>query len=218
MTWDWSFAAQIVPVLLQGLIVTVEATLLASALALLLGLPLALARRARQRFVRVPVASAVEFVRRTPLLVQLYFIFYVLPQFGLTLPAFAAGVIGLGVHYSTYTSEVYRSGIESVPRGQWEAARALNYSRYQLWSRIVIPQAIPPVVPALGNYILSMYKESALLSAITVIELMNSARIIANSSYRYFEPMTLVGLLFLLVSLPSAQLLRRLEAHMVRRD
>ena len=118
MEWDWTFAAQIMPVLLDGVRITLLVTLLAAAVAAVLGLALAIARRSRIRAVSRTTATAVEFIRGTPLLVQLYFIFYVLPDAGIVLSPLVAGVIGMGVHYATYTSEVYRAGIENVPRGQ----------------------------------------------------------------------------------------------------
>jgi polar amino acid transport system permease protein len=155
-------------------------------------------------------------IRSTPLLIQLYFLFFVLPHVGVTLPPFTSGVIGLGLHYSTYTSEVYRAGIESVPKGQWEAALALNYSRYHMFRRVILPQAIPPVIPALGNYLISMFKDTPLLAAITVMELMHTANVIASERFLYVEPMTLVGLIFLGVSVISVFFLRYLERRLAR--
>jgi polar amino acid transport system permease protein len=214
LMWDWGYALDILPDLLKGLRITIEATLLGSAIAAVLGLLLAIGRRSRHRLVRMPVAGFVEFVRSTPLLVQLYFIFFVLPDLGLTLSALTAGVIGLGLHYSTYASEVYRAGIEGVPRGQWEASVALNFSARRTWTSVVLPQAIPAVVPALGNYLIAMFKDTPLLAAITVVELLNEAQELGAQSFRYVEPITLVGVLFLVVSLVSAVLIRRLEARL----
>lgn len=211
MTWDWEFVAEILPELLRGLVVTVQATLVGAILALTLGLVLALLRRSQLAAVRVPTAVFVEFVRSTPLLVQLYFLFFVLPSWGVLLSGFQAGVIGLGVHYATYTSEVYRAGIEGVPRGQWEAATALNLPRSRVWRSVILPQAIPRVLPALGNYVIAMFKETPLLSAITVAEMLAVARDIGSSTFRYLEPITLVGMLFLVLSLVAAVPLRRLE-------
>jgi polar amino acid transport system permease protein len=138
----------------------------------------------------------------------------VLPDIGITLGPLLAGVIGLGLHYSTYTSEVYRAGIEGVPRGQWEAATALNLSARRTWIGVVLPQAIPKVIPALGNYVNGMFKDTPLLSAITVVELLNEAHAIGAQSFRYLEPITLVGVLFFVVSYPTALLVRRLEARL----
>ena len=124
--------------------------------------------------------------------------------------------IGTGLHYSTYAAEVYRSGIENVSRGQWEAAKAVNLSTRQTWVHIILPQAIPPMIPALANYLIAMFKETPLLSAITVLELMNQAKSVANSSYRYIEPMTMVGVFFLIMSLISVVFLRWLEERYAR--
>ena len=151
----------------------------------------------RTGWYRARSASFVEFMRGTPLLVQLYFLFYILPDLGILLAPLVAGVIGLGLHYGTYTAEVYRAGIDNVPRGQWEAAKAVNLTMRQTWMHIIIPQAMPPMIPALANYFIAMFKETPLLSAITVLELMNQASSVANSNYRYVEPMTLVGVFFL---------------------
>jgi polar amino acid transport system permease protein len=217
VTWDWSYTWSILPQLLQALTVAVAATLVAFVVAAILGLLLALGRRSSTRAVSWVAGAFVQFIRSTPLLVQLYFIFYVLPLYGLSLTAFAAGVLGLGVHYSTYLSEVYRAGINSVSRGQWEAATALNLPRSATWLRVILPQAIPPVIPVLGNYLLTMFKDTPLLSAITLVEMLQTAKILGSESFRYVEPFTIVGLLFLAVSYPSAILIRRLEIRVNRR-
>jgi polar amino acid transport system permease protein len=213
MEWDWNFVWQIFPTLVEGVKITILATVLGSALAAFVGLAIALARRSPNRLLSRTVGFLAEFIRGTPLLVQLYFIFFVLPDIGILLSPLVAGVIGLGLHYGTYTAEVYRAGIENVPRGQWEAAKACNLSAAQTWTRIILPQALPPMIPALANYFIAMFKETPLLSAITVLELMNQAKSVANSSYRYIEPITLVGAFFLVISLFSVILLRWLEAR-----
>ena len=180
-------------------------------LAYVIGLFVAILKMSKNAFARTVTYWTTEFIRRTPLLVQLYFLFYVLPDLGIFLSPFVAGVIGLGLHFSTYTSEVFRAGIENVPKGQWDAARALNYSPVQTWKDVILPQAIPPMIPPLANYLITMFKETPLLAAITVVELFNAANIYSNSHYKYLEPMTLVGLFFLLVSIPSAIAAIRLE-------
>jgi len=211
MEWDWNFVRQIFPTLVEGVKITILATVLGSILAAVAGLGIALLRRSPNRSISRSVGFLAEFIRGTPLLVQLYFIFYVLPDAGITLSPLVAGVIGLGLHYGTYTAEVYRAGIDNVPRGQWEAARACNLNNSQTWTRIILPQAVPPMIPAFANYFIAMFKETPLLSAITVLELMNQAKSVANSSYRYIEPITLVGAFFLAISLVSVILLRWLE-------
>ena len=211
MDWDWNLVWQIFPTLLEGVRITILATILGSIVAAIVGLLIALARRSENRVLARTVGFVAEFIRGTPLLVQLYFIFYVLPDIGILLPPLVAGVIGLGLHYGTYAAEVYRGGIDNVPRGQWEAAKACNLTARQTWIHVILPQAIPPMIPALANYFVAMFKETPLLSAITVLELMNQAKSVANTYYRYVEPMTLVGAFFLVISLFSVVLLRWLE-------
>ncbi|UXN67350.1 ectoine/hydroxyectoine ABC transporter permease subunit EhuD (plasmid) [Phyllobacterium sp. A18/5-2] len=218
MEWDWAFVIQILPTLFEGVKITILATLLGSIVAAAIGLVIAIVRRSKNRLVSIPMGFVAEFIRGTPLLVQLYFIFYVLPDLGITLSPLVAGVIGLGLHYGTYTAEVYRAGIDNVARGQWEAAKACNLSSIQTWTQIILPQALPPMIPALANYFIAMFKETPLLSAITVLELMNQARSIANYNYRYIEPITLVGAFFLIISLISVVGLRWLERRYGRID
>ncbi|MGG1664017.1 ectoine/hydroxyectoine ABC transporter permease subunit EhuD [Brevibacillus sp. NRS-1366] len=209
--WSWSFTWSILPAILQAIQTTIAATVAGFLLALIGGLLLAFGRRAKNRALSWSAAGFIEFVRSTPLLVQLYFLFYGLPAVGISLSPFTSGVLGLGVHYSCYLSEVYRSGIDAVPRGQWEAARALNFSRGQTWLRIILPQAIRPVVPVLGNYLIVMFKETPILSAITLVEMLAAAKIIGAESFRYLEAFTLVGLLFLLLSYVSSVFIKKLE-------
>jgi polar amino acid transport system permease protein len=211
VTWSWSFAWHILPTLLHGLLITVEASGLASLIALTLGLLVAIARYLRVAVLAQVLTLLVDFIRGTPLLIQLYVLFYVLPLYGVTMTPFVTGVIGLGINYTAYTAEVYRAGIENVPRGQWDAVTALNLPPWVVWWKVIIPQALRPVGPSLGNYIISMFKESVLLSVITVAELMHEAINTANLTYRYLEPITLVGLLFWLVSYPCAKAIRLWE-------
>jgi polar amino acid transport system permease protein len=208
--WDWNYAFSILPALLEGLGLTLLATVLGSIVAMILGLLLAVLQRGPLPLA-VAVRGFVEFVRSTPLLVQIFFLFFVLPQFGIVLSALTVGVIALGVHYACYTSEVYRAGIEAVPRGQWEAATALSLPRSRVWTGVVLPQAIPRVVPALGNYVISMFKEVPLLTAIGLLDVVGRAQEAGDTYFRYVEPYTIAGLLFLLLSYPASLLVRRLE-------
>ena len=211
MEWSWQVVYEVLPSMLDGLIVTVQASLVGALLAYVIGLFLALLKMSKTWIIAKTSYWVSECIRRTPLLVQLYFLFYVLPDFGIFLSPFVAGVIGLGIHFSTYTSEVYRAGIENVPKGQWEASRALNYNAYQTMRHVILPQAIPPMIPPLANYLITMFKETPLLSAITVVELFNAANIFSNSHYKYLEPMTLVGLFFLIISIPAAYAAMKLD-------
>ena len=213
---DWEFAWSIIPTMLSASVITIQATIVGFVVAVVVGLVFALGRRLRQPLVRWPIVGFIEFIRATPLLVQLYFLFYVFPLFGITMSPFTTGVVGLGLHYACYTAEVYRAGVDSVPKGQWEAAVALNYGRYDLFRRIILPQAIPPIIPALGNYLVAMFKDTPLLAAITVVELVQTATVISSEKFLYIEPMTIVGLLMLAMSLIAAYLVRRLEWRLNR--
>ena len=214
--FDWSFALEILPTLGSALVITIQATVLGMLVAVTLGLALALLRRSRLAVLSLPTAFVIEFVRSTPLLVQMYFLFYVLPLTGVQMSPLATGIVALGLHYATYCAEVYRAGIEAVPRGQLEAARALNMSPWRTAVGVVLPQAIPPVVPALGNYLVAMFKDTPLLSAITVVELLQQSKMIGSTTFRYTEPLTLVGVLFLALSLVAAWGVRGLEARLQR--
>lgn len=213
MIWSWEHALRVLPDILRAFGVTLQATALGFALAALLGLVWALLRRLPFAWLSRPSGWIVEFVRSTPLLIQLYFLYYVLPEYGLTLSPLAIGVLALGVHYSAYTAEVYRAGIDAVPRGQWEAARALNLPVRSTWLRIVLPQAVRPVVPVLGSYFIAMFKDTPLLAAITVTEMLQTAKLIGAESFRYLEPLTLTGAVFLAVSLAASYGVRSLERH-----
>lgn len=211
MTWSWDFVAEIFPRLLHAFLLTVTITLAASALALVLGLVVAVAVRSPRRSIVWPVSAVSEFIRRTPLLVQLYFVFYALPQFGITLSALLAGILTLGIHHSTYTAETYRAGIDAVPRGQWDAASALDLPRWRVWANVILPQALPGTLAAQGNWIILMFKQSALLSAITVQELLNVAQEIGSKNFAYSEPLAITALLYLAVSYPASIVVRHLE-------
>jgi len=209
--WDWGYAISVLPALWSGLQVTLLATLLGSLLAFVLGLVFAVIRRNRVPVLSQIVWGFVELWRSTPLLVQAYLIYSVLPDFGITLSSLTAGVLALGLHYACYTSEVYRAGIDAVPRGQWEAATALSLPRHRVWLGVVLPQAIPRVLPAMGNYVISMFKEVPLLLAIGLVEVVTEANQIGAQTFRLVEPLTMAGLLFLLISYPASLLVRRLE-------
>ncbi|RNL54896.1 ectoine/hydroxyectoine ABC transporter permease subunit EhuD [Arthrobacter oryzae] len=211
MIWDNNFAISVLPVLLQGLWTTVHITVMGTLLAAGLGLVFAVLRRQAIPVLSQAVSFLVVFVRGTPLLVQAYVAFFVLPAYGISFDALTTGIVVIGVNYSAYMAEVYRSGIQGVPKGQWEAATALSLPGSRTWGRIILPQAIRTVVPMLGNYLIQMFKDSAVLSAITVVELMATAQAIGSSSFRYLEPLTLAALLFLAVSYPASRLVNRLE-------
>ena len=215
--WKWDFAFEILPRLLRATINTLLAAGGGYALAMVLGLAFALALRSQWRLPRTVLREVLEFIRSTPLVVQIFFIFYVGPQIGITLSPWVAGMTAIGLHYSAYLAEVYRAGIEAVPRGQWEACRALNLTTRDSYLRIVLPQALPHAIPGMGNYLVGIFKDTPMLSVIGVTELMQAANSIGSETYRFLEPYTLVGEIFLALSLPTAGLVRLGERRLRRK-
>lgn len=214
--WRWDYAWEILPRLLEATLNTLIAAAAGYLIALVLGLVFALAQRSQSKALTFVVREFVEFVRSTPLLLQIFFIFYVGPQFGITLSPWVSGMIAIGLHYSCYLSEVYRGGLDSVPKGQWEAATALNMTTVQTYKRLIIPQAIPPAIPGMGNYLVGIFKDTPMLSVIGVAELIHTANSIGSETWRYLEAYTMVGIIFLALSLPAAGLIRAFE-NLVRR-
>ncbi len=216
MEWRWDFTFEILPRMLWATMNTLLAAGVGYAIALVIGLLFLIGQRTRfpplNRFVR----ECVEFIRSTPLLVQLFFVYFVGPQFGIELSAWTSAMITIGLHYGTYLSEVYRGGLEAVPRGQWEACRALNMGTARTYFRIVIPQALPASLPGMGNYLVGIFKDTPMLSTIGVAELMHTANALGAETYRYLEPYSMVGFLFLIISIPTATLLRKLERVVAR--
>jgi polar amino acid transport system permease protein len=216
--WDttnnWLFAGSILPILLKGLIVTIQATVVGFFVAAVLGLILAALKASRFRFVSWPARLITEFIRDTPLLIQLFFLYYVLPEYGIVLPAFLTGALALGIQYSAYTSEVYRAGIESIARGQTEAAHALDLSALRTFAVVIVPQAIPRIIPALGNYLVSIMKDVPVLSVVSVVEMLNVAKIIGDRTFNYLIPLSMVGGLYLVLTLLAAWAIRRLDQNL----
>jgi len=216
MIWDWDYALDILPTLLTAFVqYTLVATVLGTILAAALGLVFAIIRQIRVPVLTQATTAFIEVVRSTPVVLQLFILFYVLPDLGVTLAPLTAGVLGLGVHYACFYAEVYRAGIDAVPVAQWEAATALNLGRRYTWSDVVLPQAVRNVLPSLGNYAVSMFKETPFLALITVPELVLTAQTtIGGATFQYLEPLTLAGIIFLAASYPTALALRRLERRL----
>ena len=215
--WRWDFTFEILPRLIVATGNTLLAAGLGYAIAVVLGLVFALAQRTPFRPLTLGVREAVEFIRSTPLVLQIFFVFYVGPQFGIRLSPWTAGMIAIGLHYAAYLSEVYRGGLESVPRGQWEAAKSLNLSTARTYFRVILPQALPPSLAGMGNYLVGIFKDTPMLSVIGVAELMHTANAIGSETYRFLEPFTLVGIIFLCISLPTAALIRLFEGWVRRK-
>jgi His/Glu/Gln/Arg/opine family amino acid ABC transporter permease subunit len=197
--------------LLAGLLITIELTFVVIVLSLGFALLVALGGMSRWLLLRWIIKAYIELMRGTPLLLQLIYIYYVLPEIGIRLDAFTAGVIGLTLNYSAYISEVYRGGILAVPKGQHDAAAALGMTRALAMRRIVLPQAIRIVIPTLGNYFISLFKDTALCSVVSIQEVVFTAQIVAARNFQYFTLYTVVGAMYFLVSFPAARLVGWLE-------
>ncbi|MFE0137304.1 ectoine/hydroxyectoine ABC transporter permease subunit EhuD [Streptomyces sp. NPDC059037] len=215
MSWDWSNVEDFMPQFWDGVLVTLQAVAWGTLIAFSLGLLWAVAQRSDHKWVRWPVTAVTEFIRNTPLLVQLFFLFTVVPEFGPTMSPLTTGIVGLGLHYSTYTAEVYRAGIEGVPVGQWEAATALSLPKRRTWTAIILPQAIRRVIPALGNYVVSMLKDSPQIAAIGALDMLGEAKGFTQATFTY-EAITIVGIAFIVIAYPASVLLRVLERRLVR--
>jgi His/Glu/Gln/Arg/opine family amino acid ABC transporter permease subunit len=197
MNFDWQLAWNSIIPLLLGVQITVVFTIVVTVISLVAAVPVALARLSEYRAIRWAVTVYVNVFRATPLLIQLIYIYYALPAFGIRLSPFVAGLAGLSLHYVPFIAEVYRSGIQAIPKGQRDAAQALGLSRWRINQKIIFPQAFRIVIPALGNYFVSLVKDTSLLSVLTVTELMFSGELIAARTYDYFTEYTLVFIFYL---------------------
>lgn len=216
--WDWSYAWSTVPLLLEGIRITIIATFFGTIIAFVLGLVWTLIRIAAIPVVSPAVTLVVQFLRGTPFLIQLFFLFYVLPTWGVTFSPLATGIIGLGLFNSAQTSEIYRAGIEDIPVGQWEASLVLGLPIRRVWLGVVLPQSIYSVLPVLGNVVISMFKETSVLSTITVFELTAQGMDVGFQYFRFIEPLTLVGVMYFIISYIAAIGTRHLEARNARQS
>lgn len=216
MNFDPAFALSILPSLAHAALTTIAATMLGYASAFVGGLAFSLLRLHGPARLRPIIAFVLEFIRSTPLLVQIFFLYFISPRFGLRLGAFETGILALGLHYGAYLAEVFRAGFQAVSAGQWEAAYGLGLHRWQCYRLVILPQIIPPLIPAFGNYLILMFKDTPLLSAVSVMELMQTAKLIGSETFRYLEPLTIVAGFFLAMSLVSAFLIKAAEKRYQR--
>ena len=211
MSWDWQFALESLPPLLEAFLrVTLVVTVVGSVTAAVLGLVWAILLRSLPYVPAKALTWVLDFIRMTPLPVQLLFLYHSVP----TLSALQVGIIIIGIHYSTYMAESYRSGIESIPKGQWEATKALSLPMSRTWRAVILPQALRATIPSLGNWAIAMFKDTPFLIFIAAPEMVSVARNIGGTTFRYVEPFTIAGLIFLAASYPTAILMRRLETRL----
>lgn len=210
--WQWDTTWTVLPLLLEGFETTLLATVIGSAVAIALGLLVSVIQQTGFKPVTWPLGFVFTFIRSTPVVVQLLAVYALLTD----VPPLYIGIGVIGVHYATYQSEAFRAGIDAVPGHQWEACTALSLPRRRTWTAVILPQALRGVVPALGNNILAMFKDTPFLSVITVTEMVRVAENYGALHYRYLEPITLAGIIFLIASYPTSLLIRRLEAKLAR--
>jgi polar amino acid transport system permease protein len=195
-------AREFLPILLQGVWLTIVVTAGSLVLSTLLGMVWALMRVSRLRVLQRLSAGIVNTIRGIPILVQLFYIYFVMPQLGLTLTALQAAIIGLGIAYSAYQAENFRAGIEAIDKGQIEASESLGMGWALMMRRVVLPQAVKIILPPYGNTMIMMLKDSSQASTITVAELTMEGQLIASSTFKYTSILSMVALLYLVMSVP----------------
>lgn len=218
--WSWETFVDAFPIIITGINVTLGLTVTSFILALIVGFVWLILESTPIKAFNFIIYWIREFIRSTPPIVQIFFLYYawpMVPYIGTSFTPFIAAMLALGIHFSTYVSEVYRSGIDSVDKGQWEASTALNLSLKDKWFNVVLPQALPPTIPMLGNYLIILFKEVPLAATIGVVGILSIARSYGAETWSYLEPLTIVAILFLVLSYPSALLVRMLENKMNRR-
>lgn len=200
-------------VLLQSAGLTVVLSVLSFPIAILVGLGVAIGRLWGPTWLRMVLGVYVEFLRGTPLMLQLYFIFFFLPELGIRIPAFTTAILGLAINYSAYEAEIYRAGLQAIPGGQMEAALSLGMSRWQAIRRIVVPQAVRVVVPPVVNDFIALFKDTSVCSVITLVELTKRYSVLSMSTQATIELMILTAVLYLAMSYPLSIAARRLEGR-----
>ena len=202
MTKFLADAREFLPILLQGVWLTIVVTSGSLILSTLLGMVWALMRVSPVRALQQLAKGIVNAIRGVPILVQLFYIYFVMPEFGVTLTALQASIIGLGIAYSAYQAENFRAGIEAIDKGQVEASESLGMGWALMMRRVVVPQAVKIILPPYGNIMIMMLKDSSQASTITVAELTLKGQLIAASTFKYTSVLTMVAVLYLVMSVP----------------
>jgi His/Glu/Gln/Arg/opine family amino acid ABC transporter permease subunit len=212
--FNWANARAALGALSLGMLVTIFLTITCGATSLVAGVFVALAKMSKRRILRFVVGSYVTVMRATPLLVQLIFIYYSLPFVGIRLSPLLAGYVGLSLNLTAYLSEVYRGGIEAVSKGQHDAAAAIGMRPSVAMARVIFPQAFKSLIPTLGNYMVALFKDTSLASAVTIQELMFKGQIVAAQTYDYMTIYTMVFVMYLIVGYPAIRIVILLEKRM----
>ncbi|EIM74068.1 polar amino acid ABC transporter permease [Nitratireductor aquibiodomus RA22] len=210
MTFDFAFALSVLPTILAAVGTTIWVAIASCLGAALLGFVLEILRRSG-RLLGYAMRFVIDFIRSTPVLVQIYFLYFVLPFYGVTLPAYAVGVLALSVYYSGYLAEVFKAGIDTISAGQFEAATALGLKHFDTIIFVIAPQMLRNIAAPMGNYFVSILKATPYLAVIAVPEMLGAAMEVSSDTFRYAEPMLIVGVAFLILAVSIAQLVRQLE-------
>ncbi|WP_108517435.1 amino acid ABC transporter permease [Bradyrhizobium algeriense] len=207
----WRDTVEFLPILMSGVALTIIVTLGSLVLSTMLGLVWALMRVSGIGFLTGLSAGVINVIRGIPIIVLLFYLYFVMPEFGLTMTALQAAILGLGIAYSAYQAENFRAGIEAIDKGQIEAAQAIGMSWWLTMRRVVLPQAVRIVLPPYGNVMIMMLKDSSQASTITVAELALQGKLIASSTFKNTSVFTLVALMYLTMSIPLILLVRHFE-------
>ncbi|SOC43700.1 amino acid ABC transporter permease [Salinicoccus kekensis] len=199
------------PPLLEGAWITIQLTVLSLILGLILGLFLVLGNMSKIKFFKIITSIYISAFRGTPLLVQLMIIYFALPDIGLMFTAFQAALIGLALNEAAYVSEIYRSGIQAVPKGQTEAAKSIGMSNSKLFIRIIFPQAFKICLPNIGNSAIILLKNTSLAAVITVGELMHRGELLAGATFRNMEIFLMVAVIYWILHYPLTLLVKYFE-------
>lgn len=215
MMFDLAYFSTALQLIFKATWNTVWIAILASVVAVLLGFGLEMLRRVNRTLSRW-IGFLIDFIRSTPILVHIYFFYFVLPEYGITLSAEVIGIFSLGFYYSSYLAEVFKAGINAVPAGQTEAAVSLGLTQFDMLTRVVLPQMLRQVAAPVGNYFVSLLKATPYLAVIAVPEVLGIALELGSDNFRYAEPMVAAELIFLALAIIVAQLVRVMEIRMAR--
>ncbi len=215
-TFRWGVLLPYIPMFAWGLLVTFEVSIVAECLAIIIGLIAGIIRVSNPRIPRLLAVAYIDFFRGVPLLVTLVWLYYgVSLLLHIDISAFNAGVIGLGVTYGAFLAEVFRAGIEAIPKGQIEASYSLGLSRFQTMHRVILPQALRIIFPPLANSFIGMLKDSSLVAILSVTDLMRVGMIVAADTFRAFEAYTFVAVVYYVLTLVTARLVSQVERRFV---
>lgn len=209
----WSNVVEFFPYLCQGAWVTIQIGLLSLLLSMPLGLFFAGCKLSKHKAISMPTTWVINVVRGVPMIVLLFYIYFVFPDIGISLSSFQAAVIGLGFAYSTYVAEIFRSGIMSVDTGQMEAARSIGMGRFKAFRRVLLPQAFRVALPPLSSTVVMLIKDSAIASTIAVTEMTRQGQLLAASTFDNSTVYTMVAIFYLAMTLPLMQLTKYMESR-----